>query len=133
MGPGFMGMMKGFMEKFTEKLGGKDECQKMKKEWCQAMKEGSDEQKAEQWKKFGEKMSELGDHMKNFTPEEGENWDAGCTVGGKDYRTDRAKIVSKPEGILQASPGTTLIEEIEILNDTYWPWKPNCSFTLADE
>jgi hypothetical protein len=27
----------------------------------------------------------------------------------------------------------TEIVEIEVLNDTYWPWKPNCTLTLADE
>jgi len=27
----------------------------------------------------------------------------------------------------------TEIIEIEVLNDTYWPWKPNCTLTLADE
>ena len=23
--------------------------------------------------------------------------------------------------------------ELEVLNDTYWPWKPSCSITLSDE
>jgi len=130
-------MMKGFMEK----MGGKDECMKMKEEWCKTMKEGTDEQKAEQWKKFGEKMNEFGDHMKNFTPEAGQAWDAGCNFGknfgadgeGNSWKLLRAKIVSKPESVLEASPGTALIEDVEVLNDTYWPWKPGCSLTLAEE
>ena len=41
--------------------------------------------------------------------------------------------MKKPEGILEACPGTSLIEEIEILNDTFWPWKPGCALTLHEE
>ena len=42
-------------------------------------------------------------------------------------------MVAKPEGILEACPGSSLIEEIEILNDTFWPWKPGCALTLHEE
>ena len=27
----------------------------------------------------------------------------------------------------------TQIIELEVLNDTYWPWKAGCTLTLADE
>jgi len=103
------------------------------------MKEGTEEQKQDQWKKFGEKMSEFGEHAKDWKPEFGQNW-GGC--GGKNWGADaegnswnflRAKLISKPEGVLEACPGTSLIEEIEVLNDTYWPWKQGCSLTLSEE
>jgi len=41
--------------------------------------------------------------------------------------------VKKPEGVIEASPGQTVFEEIEILNDTFWPWKQGCTLSLLDE
>jgi len=42
-------------------------------------------------------------------------------------------LVKKPEGVLEACPGSSLIEEIEVQNDTFWPWKQGCSLTLHEE
>jgi len=146
-GPGFMHMINGFMEK----MGGKDACHQMKQDWCKTMQEGTEEQKQEEWKKFGEKMSQFGDHAKDFKPDfngecEGKPWGkmwgggkGGCGKNwgadgeGNSWKVQRAKLVKKPETVLSASPGTSLIEEIEVLNDTYWPWKQGCSLTLAEE
>jgi len=115
------------------------------------MQEGTEEQKQEQWKKFGDKMSQFGDHAKDFKPDfngecEGKPWGkmwgggkGGCGKNwgadgeGNSWKVQRAKLVKKPETVLSASPGTSLIEEIEVLNDTYWPWKQGCSLTLAEE
>jgi len=47
----------------------------MKKEWRQTMREGTEEQKAEQWKKFAAKMNELGAQMANFKPGDEQGWD----------------------------------------------------------
>jgi len=137
MGRGFMGMMKGFMEK----LGGPEKMHEMKQEWMKTMKEGTEEEKAGQWKKMGEHMEKLGEHMKDFKPEEGEDWNTNFKCGnmfggdkdGNTWNQLRAKIVSKPEGVLEACPGTSLIEEIEVLNDTFWPWKQGCSLTLSED
>lgn len=102
------------------------------------MKTGSEEDKKKQWEKFGEKMAAFGEHAKDWKPEYGQKW-GGCgknwgTDGeGNSWNTLRAKLLKYPEEVLEACPGTSLIEEIEILNDTYWPWKPNCTLTLADE
>lgn len=65
-GKGFMGMMKGFMAK----MGGEENCKRMKQDFCQAMSAGTEEEKAEQWKKFGEAMKAFGDHTKEFNPAE---------------------------------------------------------------
>ena len=42
---------------------------------------------------------------------------------GKSWNQLRAVLQKKPEGVIEASPGQTVFEEIEILNDTFWPWK----------
>ena len=39
----------------------------------------------------------------------------------------------QPEGVIELAPGMTHFAEIEVLNDTYWPWKFGCTLTLADE
>lgn len=140
-----MKMVNGFMEK----MGGKEACMQMKNDWCKTMQEGTEEEKQAQWKKFGEKMSQFGEHAKDFQPDFdaencknwggkmwgkggcGKNW--GADGEGNSWKTQRAKLITKPESVLNACPGTSLIEEIEVLNDTYWPWKQGCSLTLADE
>jgi len=105
------------------------------------MREGSEEQKKAKWEEFGKKMSAFGEHASSWKPEYGENWGKdwgkdkkwGCDNEGNSWNSQRAKVVTKPEGVLSACPGTSLIEEIEVLNDTYWPWKQGCTLTLADE
>ena len=39
----------------------------------------------------------------------------------------------KPEQVIEIIPGFTENVELEILNDTYWPWKAGCTLTLADD
>ena len=58
-GRGFMGMMK----KFMDKMGGEGKCKEMKNEFANTMKEGTEEQKKEQFEKMGEIMKEFGKHM----------------------------------------------------------------------
>jgi len=93
--------------------------------------------------------------MKDFKPEfdgQGQNnnmfgcapWDKAqhkeWTKSGEDgeyvqpsWNAQRAVIQKKPEGVLEGCPGTALIEDIEILNDTFWPWKRGCVLTLHEE
>ena len=106
------------------------------------MREGSEEEKQAKWEEFGKKMTSFGEHASNWKPEYGENWgkrglkkekDFGCDGEGNSWVAERAKVVNKPEGVLTAAPGTSLTEEIEVLNDTYWPWKKGCFLTLADD
>ena len=63
----------------------------MKKEWHQTMKQGTEEQKAEQWQKFGDKMIELGSNMKNFKPEADQAWDACFQRVKKEKREKKEK------------------------------------------
>jgi hypothetical protein len=84
------------------------------------MRGGSDEQRQEQWKKMGDIMAKFSEHAKDFKPEDGQNWNR-CFKddgNGNSWNSLRAKVQRIPEGVLEACPGTSLIEEIEVLNDT---------------
>lgn len=76
-------------------------------------------------KEFMNKMGVKPEDMKC-----GQNWNF---EGKKDWKQARAVIQKKPEGVIELQPGQTKIIDVEVLNDTYWPWKPNCSLTLHDE
>jgi len=128
-----MNMVRGFMTK----MGGEDKCKEMKTEMMHAMASGSEEEKKQAWQKFGDTMAKFGEHAKDWKPEagtEGQGFMPWCGNGdGHSWNSLRAKIVSKPNAVLEACPGTALIEEIEVTNDTFWPWKPGCTLTLHDE
>jgi len=47
-GRGFMGMMK----KFMDKCGGENKCKEMKKNFCNTMKNGSEEEKKQQFEQM---------------------------------------------------------------------------------
>jgi hypothetical protein len=83
--------------------------------------------------KFAEKMGMNADNI------QGEDWQKfgrqfrGCHGGNQAWKQKRAVIVNrKPEGIVEAIPGECVIYEFEVLNDTYWPWKPGCQITLDE-
>jgi len=64
------------------------------------------------------------------------NWKASGADGeyiNHSWNAQRAVLQTKPEGVLEACPGSALIEEIEVLNDTFWPWKQGCTLTLHEE
>ena len=69
---------------------------------------------------FKDKMEQCGKDWKNF-------------AGKKDWKEARAVCVRKPEHVIELAPGMTDMAEIEVLNDTFWPWKQGCTLTLADE
>ena len=76
---------------------------KMKKEFIGTMKNGTEEEKKEQWKKFGEKLAEFGEHAKEWQPEYGQDWrrarrgkDFGPDGEGNSWNSQRAKIISTP-------------------------------------
>ena len=111
------------MEKFQKKMG----------KWGEWAKNNPEEfQNKMQW--CGNKMSEWGEWAKN-NPEEFQNKMQNC--GNKwnknGWKEARAVCTRKPEQVLQIAPGMTQIVELEVLNDTYWPWKTGCTLTLADE
>lgn len=78
---------------------------------------------------FKEKMQEFG---KQFGNNDCGNKDWNFD-GKKDWKAARAVCTKKPEGVIKLAPGAAEIVDIEVLNDTYWPWKQGCSLTLADE
>lgn len=68
---------------------------------------------------FKEKMQEFGKQFgNNGCGNKDWNFD-----GKKDWKAARAVCIKKPEGVIKLAPGAAEIVEIEVLNDTYWPWK----------
>lgn len=61
-----------------------------------------------------------------------ENKEEGCNWG-QNWNIKRAKIVSKPEEVLEANEGQTIFANIEVMNGTHWPWKPGCFLSMAEE
>lgn len=79
---------------------------------------------------FGQ-SDEFKQKFEQFTKECGnKDWNFN---GKKDWKEARAVCTRKPEEVLELAPGAAEIVEIEVLNDTYWPWKYGCTLTLADE
>lgn len=71
--------------------------------------------------KMGQNPDEIKQHMQKF-----------CQNQEPVWKNKRARIVKKPEGVIEAIPGQCIITEVEVLNDTYWPWKEGCYLTLDD-
>merc|ERR1712014_263646 len=128
MGRGFMGMMRNFMEK----MGGEEKCKEMKHEFCNTMKNGTEAEKKQQWEKFGKVMEHMGANAEAVF---GNNQGTNQNIDGESHSWNyqRAVLQKKPEGVLSACPGTSLIEEIEVINETFWPWKKGCYLSLHDE
>lgn len=57
--------------------------------------------------------------------------EGGCW--GQNWNLKRAKIVSKPEEVLEANEGQVIFANIEVMNGTHWPWKPGCFLSMADD
>ena len=67
---------------------------------------------------------------------------AGQTPGGgkpwnfkdkQNWKAARAILKRMPTDVIALAPGETATVEIEVLNDTTQPWKPDCMITFADE
>ena len=87
---------------------------------------------------FAKAFGKQGDMAKMFgDPSEWQKKFAQGGCGGFQgppaWKEKRAVIVKKPEDVIEAFPGQCIIQEIEVLNDTYWPWKPGCHITLSDQ
>ena len=51
----------------------------------------------------------------------------------RNYMQKRAVIVKKPESVIEVAAGQKMLTAVEILNDTFWPWKQGCTLALADQ
>lgn len=86
-------------------------------------------------------MKKMSDCKGNWNPEEWKQKWENCAgdkqqwnfQGKHDWKVARAVCQRKPEEVLELVPGMTETIELDILNDTHWPWKPNSTLTLADE
>ena len=77
--------------------------------------------------KMGAKSDDVEKHFDKYLNKANKTKNAG------NYMQKRAVIVKKPENVIEAAAGQNMITEIEILNDTFWPWKQGCILALADE
>ena len=84
-------------------------------------------------------MSKMGDCSGNFNLEDIKKTMQECSEeqwnfqGKQPWKEARAVCQKKPEEVIAIQPGMTRIVELQVLNDTHWPWKYECSLTLADE
>jgi len=99
------------------------------------------EQTPEQWAKMKEDWGKIKENFK------GEDWSkfkqqfGGGHCGGWNqwhhgkpaWKEARAVIKNQPKDVIELQPGQTQIVELEVFNDTHWPWKPGCTLSLADE
>jgi len=67
--------------------------------------------------KMGAKSDDVEKHFDKYLNKANKTENAG------NYMQKRAVIVKKPENVIEAAAGQNMITEIEILNDTFWPWK----------
>jgi hypothetical protein len=44
----------------------------------------------------------------------------------------RAVILRKPEEVLVGEPGRVIFAEVEVKNETKWPWKRGCYVSIVD-
>ena len=49
----------------------------------------------------------------------------------KNWGEKRAVIIRKPEGVLMGEPGQVVLAEVEVQNQTKWPWKRGCFVGLV--
>lgn len=56
------------------------------------------------------------------------NQGKGCWEGFGGHKVNRAKIVKAPQDIIIASQSETVHFQVELKNNTHWPYKPGCQF-----
>lgn len=56
----------------------------------------------------------------------------GHGKGGHKWGQKRAVILSKPEEVVECYKGKVNFIEVEVENQTHWPWKPNCYVGLVN-
>ena len=49
------------------------------------------------------------------------------------WKKMRGTVQAKPEGVIEVAPGQTKAVEIQVLNDTHFPWKAGYTVGLAGE
>lgn len=52
----------------------------------------------------------------------------GAWEGHGGHKVNRAKIIKAPKDIIIASPSETVHVQVEMRNNTHWPYKPGCQF-----
>mmetsp|Transcript_48624 Transcript_48624/g.66064 ORF Transcript_48624/g.66064 Transcript_48624/m.66064 type:complete len:278 (-) Transcript_48624:190-1023(-) len=52
---------------------------------------------------------------------------------GQNWNLKRAKIITKPEEVLEATEGQVIFANIEVMNGTHWPWKSGCFLGMSDD
>ena len=92
------------------------------------MKRGTPAEQTEQWEIFAKLVEAFSAHIgaskdqllvetkERRSGPDGEPLD-------KAFNEQRAVVSQKPEGVIEIAAGSTHLVEIEVFNDTCWPWK----------
>jgi len=109
----------------------------MKQEWKE--KHGGDCQKID-WAKIKQEWREKhGDNWENFDwckakrEWRQQNGFGGHRQHGGAHKVRRAVLMKKIEQEIQCMPGCVQLQEVEVQNQTNWPWKQGCFLSLASE
>lgn len=86
------------------------------------------DRKAKHWKNMiGGFLNKMGIDV----PESrGHHCPRGEWKGKGEYKLRRAQIISNPDIVLECLPGSVVLHEIEIKNNTHWGWKKDCHLGL---
>jgi len=117
-----------------------DWCQ-MKQNWQQMKQEWKDKHQGEgchgkfDWSKIKEQWKEKhGDNWENFdwrqAKKEWRQQNGGC---GGGHKLRRAVLVERLEQEIQCMPGCVQLQEVQVMNQTNWPWKQGCYLGVASE
>ena len=124
------------VKSFVDSIGGEQKCRDMKKAFSNAMKKGTAAEQKDQWDIFTKLIQEYSAHIgANKDHMIVENKERRSGADGEPlnqaFNEQRAIIQEKPEDVIEIAVGSTQQAEIQVFNDTYWPWKKGCK--LASE
>ena len=124
------------VKSFVDSIGGEQKCRDMKKAFSNAMKKGNAAEQKEQWDFFTKLIQDYSTHIgANKDQMIVENKERRSGADGEPlnqaFNEERAVVQEKPEGVIEIAAGSTEQAEIQVFNNTYWPWKKGCK--LASE
>ena len=66
-------------------------------------------------------------------PEDFQKKKQQCEAGKNMWNAARAVCVRKPDEVISIASGVTQTVALEILNDTFWPWKEGSVLTVVGD
>lgn len=136
--PKVLEMGKGYIEMFEKMIDG-EENKKEENNDQEERKESDPQQQQPELPNLTEEQKQLYKgylemakkwiQIKELKREAKEQMPRGTWCKGK-WSEKRAVIKKSPEEVLVGEPGQTVFAQIEVLNDTKWPWKRGCYLGL---